>query len=59
MKLDANGVNEHGVQMCDCKRNGPIHAWEPGEWCGPLVVPAGPDLDREREEIVEAMPCAD
>lgn len=61
VKLDADGYNEYGVAMCECKRFGPIHAWEPGEWCSPKrVVPdATIDLDREREEIVEAMPCAD
>lgn len=40
--LDANGVNEHGVAMCQCKRFGPVHAWEPGEWCGERVVPKPP-----------------
>lgn len=38
-KLDAKGVNQHGVLMCACKAYGPIHAWEPGEWCGDRVNP--------------------
>lgn len=60
MKLDADGYNAYGVAMCECGGK-PMHAWEPGESCSPCrVVPAGAaDLDREREEIVEAMPCGD
>lgn len=35
------GINENGVQMCECKRYGPPHAWEPGESCSPeRVIPA-------------------
>jgi hypothetical protein len=45
MKLDANGVNEHGVAMCACKPGRSVHAWEPGEWCSPRrVLP--PTTDR-------------
>jgi hypothetical protein len=37
-----NGVNEHGVLMCECKPFGPPHAYEPGEWCSPEhVTPTG------------------
>ena len=41
-RLDANGVNEHGVAMCECgeKRS---HAWEPGESCSPERVVPQPD----------------
>lgn len=33
MNLTAEGVNEHGVAMCECRPHGRVHAWEPGEWC--------------------------
>jgi hypothetical protein len=46
-RMDANGVNEHGVAMCQCKPFGSVHAWEPGEWCGDRVVPQRPHPDPE------------
>lgn len=36
--LDADGANARGVTMCACKPFGPIHVYEPGEWCSPLHV---------------------
>lgn len=35
------GHNAAGVAMCACKPYGRVHAWEPGEWCGNRVIPAG------------------
>lgn len=34
-ELDEKGVNQNGVQMCECRRYGPPHAYEPGESCTP------------------------
>lgn len=31
------GINEHGVLMCECGNKRP-HAYEPGEWCSPVRV---------------------
>jgi hypothetical protein len=48
--LDGNGINEFGVAMCECKPFGPIHAWEPGEWCSPeRVIPPRPNPAGDRE----------
>lgn len=37
-ELDANGVNQYGVAMCECG-NKRVHAYEPGEWCGDRMLP--------------------
>ena len=56
-KLSADGCNEHGVAMCECKPYGPVHAYEPGEWCSPeRKVPvssedAGTTLTRDGVEV--------
>lgn len=46
MKLTADGINEHGVAMCQCG-NKRVHAWEPGEWCGDRVIPGRAILPSE------------
>jgi hypothetical protein len=53
LKLDSNGVNEHGIAMCECGNKRP-HAWEPGESCGDRVIPgdrqkAAPPTDPHTE----------
>jgi hypothetical protein len=51
-RLDARGVNEHGVAMCQCKPFGPVHAWEPGEWCSSeRVVPKPPTQPLRGSEV--------
>jgi hypothetical protein len=62
VKLNARGVNEHGVQMCECKRYGPPHAYEPGEWCtpnGPVIPKSAPPRLLELEEICSERPLSD